>query len=699
MARLRKVRARNGEVVPFSQSRVADSIREAVGVCGLADTVLADELANVVVLFLEKQYDDDNPPGIDDIRAMIGRVLAETGHTRISKAYLRLTDGVLAEGETPERDPVESGLDAFAVSRRNVDWVEVVDAERRLPERWDLDRLAGSLERDLVLGEVGAREIAIEVEAAVLASGLRRLPASLVRELTDAELASRAGDRLVRRHRLLGVSRRAIEGWLLPESGGGVDPEAACAERILAEYALDEIHSRPVSKAHVEGRIEVLGLGRPQRVERVAFDATGPLLPPPENAAEFLLGFVSVLQSVAPLVRDDVLVARFSEAFGRIRKAPTTARGIAGFADRLVAELQRDDVHGRPLFPRVTLEVHLTGGHLEGGGEEGERVRLLARALLDRLEAEPALARRMGLVFVFGADGPWPDTDLLARLLHAARRSPGVALELLREPEEAGRGSRHRDPRAVRLDVAAVAVNVPLALSLADVTRREELVRALESAFGLAVDALFEKYWYLRRSSPATLRGLLARLPGGEGLRLEGRDQAGRVLLWGLPQALRYLEARGISRREERAEVLGRILGAAEYFAGEERESIRLDVALGGVGERAVRDRLLAAAEAHARGGRDPELARALSEPIDEDATLPLAKGLLDPANAELLNSRIVERFGPGLELPTRGEDETSGGLWLERLFTSTGLRYLEFEKHRTVFERQESLAFGDADA
>ena len=58
MGRLRKVRTSNGELIAFRPARIAESIREAVLVCGMDDSVLADELAGVVTLFLEKHVVD-----------------------------------------------------------------------------------------------------------------------------------------------------------------------------------------------------------------------------------------------------------------------------------------------------------------------------------------------------------------------------------------------------------------------------------------------------------------------------------------------------------------------------------------------------------------------------------------------------------------------------------------------------------------
>jgi hypothetical protein len=203
---------------------------------------------------------------------------------------------------------------------------------------------------------------------------------------------------------------------------------------------------------------------------------------------------------------------------------------------------------------------------------------------------------------------------------------------------------------------------------------------------------MFEKYWFLRKSAPETLRGLLARLPGGENTRIESTGQGAQLLLWGLPHALRFLEGRGVITADQGPETLARIFSYVEYLAGEEHENIRLEMTIGGVSERNVRQRFLRATEALAMQLALPELTLVLAESLQGLPTLPLITPLADARNAPVMQGGFLARFGRGLPLPARGEDEIANGLWLRELFEKTRLAYLELEERAEVFEVQESL-------
>ncbi|MEE9392405.1 MAG: ATP cone domain-containing protein [Planctomycetota bacterium] len=709
MARLRKVRNRGGELVPFRQSRVAESIREAVCLCGLEDDILASELAGVVTLFLEKHYDDENPPALDDIRDMISRVLVETGHRRISQAYLRLTQRG-AELPSPASVGPEwafsegpgSGDEPPRVA--NVDPVEIIDSDDQLARPFDSSRLMSSLERELGLAETEAREIAIEVESKLMRSGLGRAPATLVREFVDSELAVRGQETLLKRHRLFGVSGSVIDGWLFPAQVERRDPEEAAGTRVLAAYALDEIYSRPVARAHADGRLHLNGLGHPQRVDEIVLDATGPLFPASGRSSDFLLELVTLLQSVRPLVGRRITLSRFAEAYARFAPATVTRRGVQAFARRLLEHLLKVDVFGRPILPPLNLELHLTGDHLSAPGagsnlEAARVVRLLSETLLSELENRPKLAGRLGLSFLLSATPPyvWPESPVLDQLLTAARKHRGVSLRLLRHEDEVGQGGGLRAREAVRLEVGSVAINLPVALALQVSETFDDVTSALGGAVGLAVDALFEKYWFLRRSAPETLRGLLAHLPGGKGLRIEGAEQGARLELWGLPHAVAMLQAQGLIKPEEAPQALARILSCADYHAGEERENIQLDISIGGVVDRDAKRRLATAAQSHALRLGHMELASVLVREDVGAASLPLLSPLSSPENQVFFQSSALARMGAGLPLPARGDDAIANSGWLRRLFEGTALRYLELEERPDSEEFQGSLFEGSA--
>ena len=662
MASLRRVRGRDGAVVPFSQARLADSIRESVQASGPPDDLLADELGRVAVLFLEKNFDNENPPAPDDIRDMVMQVLTETGHARVARAYRR------RQVKAPDAVPV------------------MVSDDGEHLEPWDEAKLAASLEGSTGIGAADARDVAQAIRGRLDAAGIGTATTSLLREMIDHELAI-MGLRSTERQRRIGVAPKDVEGWI---ESGEVDPEQECAARVLSEYSLAEIVSRPVAREHRDGRLHVFGLGQPMRVEDVTVDATGPLFPESKTADEFLLHLLGLLQALRPMVRRRVVVRAFSAGLGRIGRAPSK-RALAALVDRLLDHLVRDDVFGRPIYPEVELEVVLRDVDLESSDTADVT---FADRLLDALLSTPRLVGRLRLSFVLEAAPPyrWPDSRRLTKLLTAARRHSGISLRLLRERNVGETDEADTRRESIVLDVGAVGINLPLVLAAAHAVDVDDAVVALDGPVRLAIETLYEKYWFLRRSSPQTLRGILSCLPGGSDVRIDGTGQCGRLRVWGLPQAVAWLDSPGAVGAASGAAIVARLLAAVDYLATDGGGAERLAITVGGVEDGEVRRRFLEATHAHAETEASDRLRAALTDIPSHAPTLPLVSPLADEANHAVLRASFLERWTTGLPLPARGEDTVAGGVWLRGLFESTRLGLVEFEESGGALAVQEDL-------
>ena len=89
---IKQVRKRAGHSVSFNQQKISDAIFKAAQAVGGEDRQLAEEIADVVVLFLEKQYGPNGIPTIEEIQDMVEKVLIETGHAKTAKAYILYRD-------------------------------------------------------------------------------------------------------------------------------------------------------------------------------------------------------------------------------------------------------------------------------------------------------------------------------------------------------------------------------------------------------------------------------------------------------------------------------------------------------------------------------------------------------------------------------------------------------------------------------
>jgi hypothetical protein len=352
---------------------------------------------------------------------------------------------------------------------------------------------------------------------------------------------------------------------------------------------------------------------------------------------------------------------------------------------RLLTHLTREDVFARPVYPSVVLEVRLPRGS-DGDDEAAQGERLLATALLGKLLKTPGLSGRLGLTFVLSAEDAERSAADLDSVLEAARRHRGVTFRLERDDEESPAYE------SLHLDVGAVALNVPVILGLHETTELGDLGTAMEGPAHLALEALREKYWFLRRSAPQTLKGILAQLPGGTETEINVTGHGGQVLLWGLPHAISLLEARGVIADGTGVEALEALLSGLDYHLGSDHGDVELYLTIGGLTDRSVRTRFLTAMEDGFPGAIGLELQCAARETAADSCSLPIQGPLLGEENLALLTRRFIRRLTRGLPLPVQGADEVTNGAWLGRLMEKTGLINFELEERGEQMEVQEAL-------
>jgi len=263
-----EVRKRDGRVVEFDESKIANAIFKAAQAVGGQDRNLAEELAGVVTLFLEKRYPDSHP-GIEDIQDMVEKVLIETGHARTGKAYILYRD---------ERARRRQRLEVWKRSRGPADSTDIlllVEGEAKTSTfSWDRGRIMQALIKEADVDEDIADEIARGVEKRILKSGMERVSTGLIRELVDSELFERGLNTTIEKQTSIGIPKYDLDQIIFSKSNensniSANNPEAvnlSIAERILKQYALASVYSAEVSEAHRQGRVHIHDLGYPTRV-------------------------------------------------------------------------------------------------------------------------------------------------------------------------------------------------------------------------------------------------------------------------------------------------------------------------------------------------------------------------------------------------------------------------------------------------
>ena len=269
MRRLSQVVKRDGRLVPFDARRIAEAIYKASLAVGDADHFVAEELAGVVGLYLERSH-GDRVPSIEDVQDVVERVLIDTGHAKTAKAYILYRD-------------------RRAAARAALTLEEEV-GERALPlvesdtgdgvSGWSKARIAAALVAEAGLDADAAADVARTVEERVLGSGVTRLSTSLVRALVDSELFGRGHVTNLSRQRIVGLPKHDLGRLLLeaPPGARASNPEELAmgvGEDLLRQYALEEIVPAAVGDAHRVGDLHLYDLGAPLRMPSVALSTEG----------------------------------------------------------------------------------------------------------------------------------------------------------------------------------------------------------------------------------------------------------------------------------------------------------------------------------------------------------------------------------------------------------------------------------------
>jgi len=268
VGRIKSVRKRDGRIAPFDETKIADAVFKAAQAVGGEDRFLAEELAGVVSLFLEREYTGD-VPGIEDIQDMVEKVLIETGHAKTAKAY------ILYRQERARRRAAMQVRKERNGGGTMTDFSLMVDRGRHdeiMP--WNKAKIAQALEKEADLAPGVAADIAGAVEQKIFKSGLTRVSTSLVRELVDNELFERGYSKKLERQGMVGMPKYDLDQLIYSKSKensniAANNPEAinlAIAENTLKQFALQEVFSREVADAHRRAVIHLHDLGYPTRV-------------------------------------------------------------------------------------------------------------------------------------------------------------------------------------------------------------------------------------------------------------------------------------------------------------------------------------------------------------------------------------------------------------------------------------------------
>ena len=266
MKSISMVRKRDGRLVEFDETKIADAIYKAALSVGGEDRFLAEELGSVVSLFIEKTY-PEVVPTIEDVQDMVEKVLIETGHARTAKAYIlyREKRSKLREATARPSGPVQRDL-------FEPEPVVLLDPVTERTEPFDADSLALRLMAETDLPEDRARTAAAAVEERLRSLGRPRVGATLFGRIVDFVLLELGHESALGRRGTAGLSRHHVEEAVFPKEGARRGtPGGRVGGAILRQYAFAEVYPEDVAAAHLDGRIRLAGVSSPTSVFAASF--------------------------------------------------------------------------------------------------------------------------------------------------------------------------------------------------------------------------------------------------------------------------------------------------------------------------------------------------------------------------------------------------------------------------------------------
>ncbi|MCK4905321.1 anaerobic ribonucleoside-triphosphate reductase [bacterium] len=265
---IEKVRKRDGRIVSFDKSKIADAIFRAAESVGGEDRFLADQLAEVVEFYIGKKGVD--VPEIEEIQDAVEKALIETGHAKTAKTFILYRDW-----RKRVRNTMKVSKRTKSANISSTDFALMVSTSQMadiLP--WDKKKISDALIKECDISPSIASSIASSVEEKIMRSELKNISTILIREMVDNELLVRGYSKHLKREKLLGMSMFNLENIVFSKSNensniAANNPEAVnleIAENTLKQYSLEKLFSTEVSQAHLKGIIHIHDLGYPIRV-------------------------------------------------------------------------------------------------------------------------------------------------------------------------------------------------------------------------------------------------------------------------------------------------------------------------------------------------------------------------------------------------------------------------------------------------
>lgn len=168
MAEITHVIKRSGALVPFTPERITNAIYRAAVAVGGRDKETAKALTEQVVNLLKQTTPEGTHPHIEQIQDLVEKVLIESGHARVAKAYILYRDERAKQRDKRSKaDALPSGNIPWAKLWKVLDWA--VEHEVHTVQHLNQHIMQGTLPQIVTAAEAAYHEDVENAAAMILA--------------------------------------------------------------------------------------------------------------------------------------------------------------------------------------------------------------------------------------------------------------------------------------------------------------------------------------------------------------------------------------------------------------------------------------------------------------------------------------------------------------------------------------------------
>lgn len=265
------IKKRDGKLIRFNPEKVRGAILKAAHSSYAPNP---EEIVKNVFERVKTQIEvrfNGKPPAVADIEEIIISSSRETGYDNVANSY-----------QTYRDKRVRAKQVLAIMSQRNsinsTDSNLLIESDsKEIQGVWERERIVSQLQQEANLDYELAKDISKKVENIIVElydRGIRKLKTTHVRTLVDLILTQEGLETERKKQELLGIPVKDLENAIIDmnhenSNVASNNPEAVnlfIAEAILKPYALENVFSKEIAEAHLNGTIHLHDLGYIDRV-------------------------------------------------------------------------------------------------------------------------------------------------------------------------------------------------------------------------------------------------------------------------------------------------------------------------------------------------------------------------------------------------------------------------------------------------